>query len=162
VIFAEVAVTAGGGDFPGVGGNFLLHQFLILGLAPFETFPRNQHRAVLFGLFAADERLDGGMTFDEPCQERTLVHVIKHRRQLQCAREVLDDFDVGGRGQLGDQFMVIQNEFAQPVRAFFVELIPLHRGEHRAKNLRPENVGKRHRCVRVRARATVRCPPCAD
>ena len=142
MIFAEVAITAGGGDFPGVGGNFLLHQFLILGLAAFEAFPRNQHGTVLFGLFAANERLDGGMTFDEPREERTLVHVVEHRRQLQCAREVLDDFDVRGRGQFGQQFMVVQDKFAQTVRAFFIELIPLHCGEHGAKNFRTENVGK--------------------
>jgi len=82
------------------------------------------------------------MTFDEPREERTLVHVVEHRRQLQGPGEVLDHFDVGGRGQLGQQFMVIQNEFAQTVRAFFIELIPLHRGEHGAKNFRSENVGE--------------------
>ena len=82
------------------------------------------------------------MALDEPRQERTLVHVIEHRRQLQGAGKVFDDFDGGGRGQLGQQFVVVQNEFAQAVRAFFVELVAFHRGEHGAKNFRPENVGK--------------------
>jgi len=82
------------------------------------------------------------MAFDEPREKRTFVHVIEHRRQLQCAGEVLDHIDVGRRGQLGQQFVVVQNEFAQPVRAFFVELIPFHRSEHGAKNFRPENVGE--------------------
>ena len=82
------------------------------------------------------------MALDEPRQERTLVHVVEHRRKLQRAGEVLDDLDVGGRGQFGQQFMVVQNEFAQAVGAFFVELVALHRGEHGAKNFRAENVGK--------------------
>ncbi len=140
MIFAEVAIAAGGGDFLGVGGNFFLHQFLVFGLAAFEALPRNQNGTVLFGLFAADERLDGRMTFNEPGEERTLVHVVEHRRQLQGAGEVFDDFDVGRRGQLGEQFVVVQDEFAQAVRAFFVELIAFHRGEHGAKDLRTENV----------------------
>ena len=34
------------------------------------------------------------------------------------------------------------NEIAQAIRTFLVELVAFHRGEHRAKNLRPENIGE--------------------
>ena len=79
MIFAEIAITARDGNFPGIGRNFLLHELLIFDAAAFETFPRNKNRAVLPGLLAADKRLYRGMGFDEPRQERTLVHVVKHR-----------------------------------------------------------------------------------
>ena len=98
--------------------------------------------AVLLGLLAGDERLDGGMRLDKPREQRTLVHVVEHGRKLQGARQILDDLDVGGRGQFAEQFLVIQNEFAQAVRAFLVELVALHRREHGAENFRAEDVGK--------------------
>ncbi len=82
------------------------------------------------------------MRLDQPREERALVHVVEHGRKLQRAREILDDFDVGGRGQFGQQFLVVEDEFAQAVGAFFVELIAFHRGEHRAEHLRAENVGE--------------------
>jgi hypothetical protein len=80
------------------------------------------------------------MFFDEAREERTLVHVVEHGRELQRAGQILDDFDVGGRGQFAEQLLVFQNEIAQAVRAFFVELVALHRREHRAENFRAEDV----------------------
>ena len=139
VIFAQIAVAARDGDFLRVGRDFFLHQILILDAAAFETFPRDE-QAVLLGLLAGDERLHGRMRFDEPREQRTLVHVVKNRRKLQRARQILDDFDVRGRGQFADQLLVFQNEIAQTVRAFFVELVAFHRGEHRAENFRAEDV----------------------
>ena len=82
------------------------------------------------------------MFFDEAREERTLVHVVEHGRKLQRARQILDDLDVGGRGQFVEQLVVFQNKIAQTVRAFFVELVALHRGEHRAENFRAEDVGE--------------------
>jgi hypothetical protein len=61
-----------------LAGNFFLHEFLIFDAAAFEAFPRNEQAAVLLGLLAADERLHGGMRLDEPREQRTLVHVVKH------------------------------------------------------------------------------------
>ena len=142
VVFAQVAVAAGDGDLLGVRGNLLLHEFLIFEAAAFQAFPGNLNRAVLLGLFAADERLHGGMFFDEAREQRTLVHVVKHRRKLQRAGQILDDFDVGARGQFVKQFLVFQNKIAQAVRAFFVELVAFHRGEHGAENFRAEDVRK--------------------
>ncbi len=66
----------------------------------------------------------------------------KHGRKLQGAGQVLDDLQVRRADQFGQQFLVVQNVIAQPVRAFFVELVALHRGEHGAENFRAENVGK--------------------
>ena len=82
------------------------------------------------------------MRLDQPRQQRTLVHVVEHGRKLQRAREVLDDLDVGGRGQFGEQFVVVEDEFAQAVGAFLVELVAFHRREHGAENFRAENVGE--------------------
>ena len=44
------------------------------------------------------------------------------------------------RGQFDEQFLVFEDEIAQAVRAFFVELVAFHRGEHGAENFRPEDV----------------------
>ncbi len=82
------------------------------------------------------------MRLDEPREQRTLVHVVEHRRKLQRAGEVLDDLDVGGGGQFAEQLLVVEDVFAQAVGAFFVELVALHRREHRAENLRAEDVRK--------------------
>ena len=41
VIFPQIAITAGHGDFSRIGGNFFLDQFVILVLAPLQTFPGN-------------------------------------------------------------------------------------------------------------------------
>ena len=66
----------------------------------------------------------------------------KHGRKLQRARQVLDDFQVGGADQFDEQFLVVQDEIAQAVGAFFVELVAFHGAEHGAENFRPEDVGK--------------------
>ena len=41
-----------------------------------------------------------------------------------------------------EQFLVVQDEIAQAVGAFFVELVAFHGGEHGAENFRAEDVGK--------------------
>ena len=66
----------------------------------------------------------------------------KHGRKLQGAREVFDDFEVGRADQFHQQFLVVEDEIAQAVGAFLVELVALHRGEHGAEDFRPEDVGK--------------------
>ena len=43
---------------------------------------------------AADERLDGGIALDDARQERALVHVVEHGRELQGAGQILDDFQI--------------------------------------------------------------------
>src|SRR5450631_1068314 len=83
MVFAQVAIAAGDGDLLGVRGDLLLHEFLVFEPAAFQAFPRDLNGAVLLGLFAADERLHGGMFFDEPREQRPLVHVVEHRRELQ-------------------------------------------------------------------------------
>ena len=140
VVFAQVAVAAGDGDFLRVGRDFFLHKVLILDAAAFEAVPRDKQRAFLLGLLAGDERLDGRMRLDEPREQRALVHVVEHGRKLQGARQILDDLDVGGRGQFAEQFLVVEDEFAQAVGAFLVELVALHRREHGAENFRAEDV----------------------
>ena len=110
--------------------------------AAFEAVPGNEQAGFLLGLFAADERLHGGMRLDEPREQRTLVHVVKHRREFQRAGQILDHLDVGGGSQFDDQCLVFQDEIAQAVGAAFVELVALHRGEHGAENFRAEDVHK--------------------
>jgi len=48
VVFAEVAVAAGDGDFLGVGRDFFLNEFGIFVLAAFETFPGDDEIASCF------------------------------------------------------------------------------------------------------------------
>ena len=82
------------------------------------------------------------MLLDQPRQQRALVHVVKHGRELQRAGQVLDDLDVGGGGEFAEQFLVFQDEIAQAVGALLVELVAFHGGEHGAEDFRPEDVGK--------------------
>ena len=95
VVFAQVAVAAGDGDFLRVGRDLLVHQFAVFVLAPLQALPGNDQRRVLLGLLAADQRLDRRMALDDAGQQRPLVHVVEHRRKLQRAGQVLDDFEVG-------------------------------------------------------------------
>ena len=82
------------------------------------------------------------MALHDAREQRTFVHVVEHRRELQGARQILDHFQFRRRRQFRQQVLVVQDIFAQTVRALFVELIALHRGQHRAKHFRPENVGE--------------------
>ena len=66
----------------------------------------------------------------------------KRGRELQRAGEVLDDLEVGGADEFDEQFLVVEDEIAQPVGAALVELVALHRGEHGAEDLRAEDVGE--------------------
>ena len=50
VIFAQITVAAGDGDFLGVGRNLFLHQFVVFVFAAFQAFPRNDQRRFLLGL----------------------------------------------------------------------------------------------------------------
>src|SRR5664280_3725658 len=80
------------------------------------------------------------MRLDQAREERTLVHVVKYGGKFQRAVQILNDFDVSGRGQFTEQLLVFQNEIAQAVRASFVELVAFHRREHGAENFRAEDV----------------------
>ncbi len=88
-------------------------------------------------VFARDEGLDGGVALDDPRQQRTLIHVIKTRRQLEGSREVLDHFKVSRADQFDQQILVIEDVITQAVGLLLIELVPLHRREHRAEHLGP-------------------------
>ena len=140
VVFAEVAVAAGDGDFLGVGGDFFLDEFGIFVLPAFEAFPRDDEIAFLLRLLTGDEGLDGRVTFHDAREQGALVHVVKAGGKLQGAREVLDDFEIGGANQLDEQILVVEDEIAEAIGAFFIELITFHGAEHGAKDLGAENI----------------------
>ena len=79
VVFAQVAVAAGDGDFLRVGRDLLLHQLVVFVLAPFQAFPGDEQGGFLLGLLAGDQRLDGRVALDDARQQRALVHVVEAR-----------------------------------------------------------------------------------
>ena len=66
VVLAQIAVAAGDGDFLGVGRNFLVHQFVVFGLAAFEAFPGNDERGILLALLAGNQRLCRRIALHDP------------------------------------------------------------------------------------------------
>ena len=93
VVFAQIAIAAGDGDFLGIGGNVFLHQLGVFVSAPFQAFPGNQQGSFLLRLLAGNHafaRRDELLTIR--ASKRTFVHVVKTRRKLQGAGQVLDDF----------------------------------------------------------------------
>jgi len=68
-------------------------------------------------LLAGDEGLDCGVTFHDAREQGALVHVVKAGGKLQGAREVLDDFEIGGANQLDEQILVVEDEIAEAIGA---------------------------------------------
>ena len=123
-----------------LAGNFFLHEFLIFEAAAFEAFPRNEQAAsclVCSPLMsdctagcaltsrASSERLSMSSNTGESCNAR-----VKSLMTSMSAVAVSSPSNC----------LVFEDEIAQAVRAFFVELVALHRGEHGAENFRAEDV----------------------
>ena len=143
MVLAQVAVAAGQRDFLRIGGDFLFHQLAVFVLAPLQALPGHQQGGLLLRLVARNQHLDRRVALHDAGQQRALVHVIERRRELQGAREVFDDFEVGRADEFHQQLLVVEDKVAQPVGAPFVELVALHRGQHRAEDFRPEDVRER-------------------
>ncbi len=95
VVFPQVAVTTGDGNFLGIGRDLFLDQLSVFVLAFLQAFPGDDEGSVLLALFAGDEGLDGRITLDDPGQQGAFVHVIEAGGELQGAGQVLDDLEVG-------------------------------------------------------------------
>ncbi len=48
VVFAQIAVAARDGDFPGIGGDLFVDEFLVFVLAAFEALPGDDEVASCF------------------------------------------------------------------------------------------------------------------
>ena len=142
VVLAKVAVTAGQSDVLGVGRDAFLDEVLVFEAAAVETFPGNNQRVILLGLFTGDQFLHHGEHFHNARQQGAPVHVIEAGRKLQCSGEILYHLDVSGVDELGQQFRVGEDEIAELVGLLFVEDVALDGADHGAEDFRSEDVGE--------------------
>ncbi|PAW76124.1 MAG: hypothetical protein B9S33_21155 [Pedosphaera sp. Tous-C6FEB] len=97
---------------------------------------------VLLAGLASDELLDDGEDLDDARQKGAAVHVVEARRELERAGEVLDDFNVGGGDELGQELVVGEDEITELVGLLLVEDVALNRGDHGAEHFGSEDVSE--------------------
>ena len=142
VILAEVAVAAGQSDVLDVGRYALGDEILVLLLTALKARPTDQEDMVLLLVVAGDHLLDRRVGLDDTGEKGPLVHVVEAGRELQTASQIADDIDVRRLDQLRQELDIVENEVAETIGSLLVESIPLHGRQHRAENLRPENIGE--------------------
>ena len=93
-------------------------------------------------MLAGNHGLNRGELLDDAAQQRALVHVVKAIGRLQRAHQVLNQLDVRGADQVGDQFLVAENQIAQLAGFAILKPVILDGGHHRAEHFRAEDIGE--------------------